>query len=224
MTDSAVLIVAKAPVPGLAKTRLATRYGPRGAAALAAAALLDTLRTARQVAHTEVIVAYTGDLGASYRADDLLAALRDVTLLPQRGDGFAQRLTNAHLDAAATGAVRVLQIGMDTPQVRVDDLEGGLSALEGGRSCVLGEACDGGWWAFGTVRAQGARALATVPMSRPDTGRLTRDALAGAGLTVHRLATMSDVDVPDDVDAVARACPDGSEFACTAEHLGTVVR
>ena len=42
MIPVTVLVVAKAPVPGLAKTRLAAAVGDEAAADIAAAALLDT--------------------------------------------------------------------------------------------------------------------------------------------------------------------------------------
>ncbi|MAU82406.1 DUF2064 domain-containing protein [Gordonia sp. Z-3] len=223
MSSAAVLIVAKAPVPGLAKTRLAGEFGDVGAATLAAAALLDTVRTARGVAGASVIVALTGRLADAVRSVDLIEALSGCTLITQRGDGFAQRLVNAHLDAADTGAQRVIQIGMDTPQVRADQLRSALRRLEPrARRCVLGIADDGGWWAFGTALGRGARALSTVTMSRPDTGIATQAALRHAGLTVALLDPMTDVDLPTDIAEVARECPDTSEFARTAELLGAV--
>ncbi|MDY6807631.1 DUF2064 domain-containing protein [Gordonia sp. HNM0687] len=223
MSSSAVLITAKSPVPGLAKTRLATRFGDVGAATLAAAALLDTLRTARAVTGASVIVAVTGRLTDAVRKPDLDEALAGCTLIPQRGDGFAERLTNAHLDAAGTGAQRVIQIGMDTPQVRTDQLRTALRRLEPrARRCVLGIAEDGGWWAFGTALGRGARALSTVAMSRPDTGAATQAALRHAGLTVALLEPMMDVDLPTDIADVVRDCPPDSEFARTAQRLGAI--
>ena len=51
MTGAAVLVVAKAPVPGAAKTRLAATVGDRNAAELAAAALLDTIDVCAQTSY-----------------------------------------------------------------------------------------------------------------------------------------------------------------------------
>ena len=112
-----LLVVAKAPVPGLAKTRLAATVGDDVAADIAAAALLDTLDA----------VAATPACGPGGRADrrprrrrraaEIRSRLADFTVIQQRGDGFAARLANAHVDAAARLARPVLQIGMDTPQV-----------------------------------------------------------------------------------------------------------
>ena len=57
-----VLVVAKAPVPGLAKTRLAATLGDEVAADIAAAALLDTLDAVAQTPASARVVAMTGDL------------------------------------------------------------------------------------------------------------------------------------------------------------------
>jgi hypothetical protein len=44
-------------------------------------------------------------------------------------------------------------------------------------------------------------------MSRPDTGRLQRERLTAAGLTVRDLPVLRDVDTADDADAVAALAP-----------------
>ena len=52
-----LLVIAKEPVPGRVKTRLTPPYSPREAAALAQAALTDTLEVALAVpAHRRVLV------------------------------------------------------------------------------------------------------------------------------------------------------------------------
>jgi hypothetical protein len=63
-----ILVVAKAPVPGLAKTRLASALGPEAAADIAAAALLDTLDAVAQAPVSARVVAMTGDLDVACRS------------------------------------------------------------------------------------------------------------------------------------------------------------
>ena len=121
MIPVVVLVVAKAPVPGQAKTRLAAGVGDQAAADIAAAALLDTLDAVAAAPVAERVVALTGELDAAERADEIRARLADFTVVPQRGADFAARLANAHVDAAAAaGGLPVLQIGMDTPQVTAE--------------------------------------------------------------------------------------------------------
>ena len=118
MIPVVALVLAKSPVPGLAKKRLAAAIGDRAAADIAAAALLDTLDAVAATPAQAHVVAMTGDLDAAQRAEEIRNRLDAFTVVPQRGDGFAERLANAHVDAAdAVGNRTVLQIGMDTPQV-----------------------------------------------------------------------------------------------------------
>ncbi|PRX50058.1 hypothetical protein B0I33_102175 [Prauserella shujinwangii] len=205
-----VLVVAKAPVPGLAKTRLCPPATPAQAADLAAAALLDTLDTVLATDEAAPFVALTGDLSTAARGTELAAALRRCTVLTQRGRHFGERLAHAHADTArAAPGLPVVQIGMDTPQVRPALLGTIARRLRGGEDAVLGPATDGGWWALGLRDPRGAAVLANVPMSRPDTGRLTRKALEAAGLRAGETIEMSDVDTMADAGAVADAAPDG---------------
>ena len=88
-------------MPGLAKTRLAATLGDQAAADIAAAALLDTLDAVAATPVAARVVAMTGDLDAACRAAEIRERLDDFTVIEQRGDDFADRLANAHADAAA---------------------------------------------------------------------------------------------------------------------------
>ena len=207
-----VLVVAKAPVAGLAKTRLIPIGGPRQAAKLAAAALLDTLAAVLATPGTHPVVAMTGELADAERAAELRDLLRLCTVIPQRGRDFGERLANAHADIVHFGR-SVLQIGMDTPQLTPRLLTESIDRLHApGIEAVLGPATDGGWWALGLRSPCHARVLRDVPMSRADTGARTRAALIRAGLRVGDLATLSDVDTAADAIRVAGAAPE-SRFA-----------
>ena len=205
-----LLVVAKAPEPGRAKTRLAATVGDLVAAEIAAAALLDTLDAVAAAPVAKRVVAMTGDLGAAAGAAEIRQRLRSFTVIPQRGDDFADRLANAHHDAA--DGLPVLQIGMDTPQVTADLLTGCARRLLAA-SAVLGMAHDGGWWALGVAAPAMAECLRTVPMSQPDTGELTLKALRGNGIDVVSVPRLGDIDVVDDVAAVREVCGQASRFA-----------
>jgi uncharacterized protein len=216
----ALLVVAKAPVPGLAKTRLAASIGDASAADHAAAALLDTLDAVAATPGAARVVAMTGDLAAASRRAEIERRLADFTVIGQRGEGLADRLANAHADAAAAaGGVPVLQIGMDTPQVTADLLATCAATLSGA-DAVLGMARDGGWWVLGVADPVMAECLRGVPMSRPDTGAVTLRALRDTGLNVRLVPELADVDTIADVAIVARACPPGSRFRRLAATEG----
>jgi hypothetical protein len=218
---AAVLVVAKAPVPGLAKTRLAASFGADGAAELAAAALLDTLTAVAATDVTARIVALTGDLSSGRRSEEIGALLAGFTVIPQRGDTFAERLCAAHADAAALAGGPVLQIGMDTPQITAALLGDALAALaRPAVDAVLGPATDGGWWALGLTRPEQARVLLGVPLSRSDTGEATQAALRRAGTTVARLPTLTDVDTAQEVGLVAAVLGADSHFRRAVDRIG----
>lgn len=212
-----LLVVAKAPEPGRAKTRLAATVGGRAAADIAAAALLDTLDAVAVAPVAARVVALTGDLAGAANAAEIRRRLASFTVIPQRGDDFAARLANAHADAAA--GLPVLQIGMDTPQVSADLLAGCARRLLEAPA-VLGPARDGGWWVLGVAEPAMADCLRTVPMSVPDTGDLTLKALRDNGIDVATVQTLADVDVVDDVAVVREACAPDSRFARVTRAAG----
>ncbi|MCV7444992.1 DUF2064 domain-containing protein [Mycobacterium paraense] len=212
-----VLVVAKAPEPGRAKTRLAATVGDRVAADIAAAALLDTLDAVAAAPVVARVVALTGDLDAAARAAELRQRLEAFAVIPQRGNDFADRLANAHADSA--DGYPVLQIGMDTPQVTA-----GLLADCAGRlldaPAILGLALDGGWWVLGVGAPTMAECLRGVPMSQPDTGELTLRALRDNGIGVAEVQRLADVDVVDDIAVVRDACGPASRFARVTRAAG----
>ncbi|MFI7539988.1 DUF2064 domain-containing protein [Actinoplanes sp. NPDC049599] len=187
------LVLAKTPTPGRVKTRLCPPWTLEQAAAVASAALIDTLRT----------------VGAGVLVvDGSHPAPSGWSRVAQRGDELPARLANAFADAGSEPAVL---IGMDTPQVTGALLADAAERLREA-DAVLGPAEDGGWWALGLRDPAYATVLRTVATSRPDTGVRTLQALRGLGLRVSLLPTLRDVDTATDARAVAALCPAGSEF------------
>lgn len=207
----AVLVMAKAPVAGEVKTRLAAGVGMAAAAELAAAAMLDTLEVCRAV-FDACHVALAGDLDRAVGRDALRRALSGWIVHPQRGDGFAARLANAHADVARAAAAPVVQIGTDTPHLRAGHLRAVSDLVGRGNDAVLGAAEDGGWWVLAVTAPRLAQPLVRVEMS---TGRTYDDTLAAlreAGASVTGTTVLRDVDTVHDAEHAAVAAP-GSRFA-----------
>ena len=218
MSPPLALVVAKAPVPGEAKTRLGKVVGAQRAAELAAAALLDTLQACVEAVGVDRChLALAGDLATGARAEELTEATRGWTIHPQRGDGFAERLVHAHTDAAGGGAP-VIQIGMDTPQVEPGQLRDAMALLTTPDDAVLGPAYDGGWWLLGVGGPHLLAHLGDVPMSTGETCARTRVVLARAGATISDVEVLRDIDEVADADAVAALAP-STRFA--REWTGT---
>jgi rSAM/selenodomain-associated transferase 1 len=195
--SAALMVLAKAPRPGRSKTRLCPPCTPRDAAALARAALADTLDAVLATPAARRVLVLDGPVG------DWLAP--GVEVVAQRGAGLDERLAHAFADVGGPA----LLVGMDTPQVTAGDLARGLDRLAApGVDAVLGPATDGGYWAIGLREAQ-PRAFLGVPMSTARTGRAQHERLRRLGLRVALLPALRDVDRIADARAVAALAPAG---------------
>lgn len=206
-----VLVLAKEPVAGRVKTRLCPPLTPDGAAAVATAAIEDTLATVRAVPVARRVLVLDGTYAAA-----------GFHVQPQVGGPMDERLGAAFDQAGAASPLPVLLVGMDTPQLTPDLLHrAAVALLEHGS--VLGLAPDGGWWTLG-LRAPDGALLRGVATSRDDTGARQLARLRAAGLAPHLLPELRDVDTVDDALAAAELAP-GSRFAAAlAAELGRVGR
>lgn len=189
-----LLLLAKEPVPGRVKTRLTPPCTPEQAAAVAAAALRDTLDAVLAVPGCRPLLVLDGRPPAWLPPG--------LAVVPQVPGGLDARLAGAF---AAAGDGPALLVGMDTPQVSAELLGAAVTAL-GEHAAVFGAAADGGWWALG-LRRPDPDLLRGVPTSRPDTGARQRARLLEAGLGVADLPVLTDVDTAADADAVAGLAP-----------------
>jgi rSAM/selenodomain-associated transferase 1 len=199
-----LLVIAKEPVPGRVKTRLTPPFTPAEAAALAEAALTDTLAAVAATPVARRVLVLEGNAG------DWLPAGFDV--IAQRGSGLDERLAAAFAEAHAALPLPMVLIGMDTPQVTPTLLAEAAGMVDCGEAdAVFGPAADGGYWLLG-LRRPDRSLLAGVPMSRADTGRRQLDRLFAAGLRVAMMPELTDVDTATEAELVASEIP-GSAFA-----------
>ncbi len=191
----ALLVIAKEPLPGRAKTRLTPPCSADEAAGLAEAALLDTIEVVAATPAPRRVLVFDGD-GERW-------CHPGFDLMAQRGEGLAARLTAAFADVASPA----LLVGMDTPQLTVPLLLDAIRALATpGVDAVLGPAVDGGYWSVG-FSATVPGAFHGVPMSAGDTCARQRSRLSALGLQVHEQPRLRDVDTIEDARAVADAAP-----------------
>lgn len=115
MTHTTVLVVAEAPVAGLAKIRLSAPATLEQAAGIAAASLLDTLDAAESTPDSTTTVAWTGELGDAVRAEEIWPALELVTVVAQRASDFGEQFAAAHADVGAALPARDLAGGSPGP-------------------------------------------------------------------------------------------------------------
>ena len=200
-----LIVLAKAPQPGLSKTRLCPPLSPREAADLAEVALMATLQAVMSTPGCEPLLVLEGPVGSWTPLIEVRA---------QRGNSLGERLAAAFEDARGPALV----VGMDTPQVTPELLGRGLDLLENPEiDAVLAPTTDGGYWAVGLKKAH-PDAFVNVPMSTPWTGAAQRASFKRLALRCASLPELSDFDVFSDARRLASEMA-GSDFARMVQRL-----
>ena len=206
----ALAVMAKAPRPGKVKTRLAPPLTLDQAAELNACFLRDTAANIGVVAASNRavgVISYTpvGDEGFF---NNLLPD--DFVLIPQRGDGFGERLLATTQDLLSCGYRSVCLIDSDSPTVPAAAFEQAIAELhKKGDRIVLGPSQDGGYYLIGLKRAH-SELFADIRWSTSSVFTETLAAAETAGIEVVVLPLWYDVDDGETLDLL------------TAELLGDV--
>ena len=216
MSRPAIIVMAKAPRAGEAKTRLAPPLTRAEAARLAACLFADTVAGALVVG-AAVAVAYAPADGRPLLEEALGATLRGETLggvlwLEQRGEDLGERLAGVAGRAFAEGFGPLLIVGADSPTLPPSCLAAAFVMFARGRADVaLGPTEDGGYYAVG-MREPVAGLFDSVEWSTPRAYEQTARNAERRGLRVLELPPWYDVDTPEDL-ARLRAELDDDEGA-----------
>lgn len=181
-----LIVMAKAPVAGFAKTRLVPPLTHDQAAGLAEAMLCDMLARPWPGFARHLCVS-----GASARFVEAEAA--GWQLSQQAAGDLGVRLDIASRAAFDAGAEAVAFLGTDAPDLPDSFLSELRAALADGADLVIGPATDGGYYTIAT-RSHQACLYADMPWSQPGLFDATIAAAAKAGLRTHRLPAWSDMD------------------------------
>jgi rSAM/selenodomain-associated transferase 1 len=187
-----VLVFARAPVPGAAKTRLIPRLGAWRAARLQVRLTALAVRTAAACPIAELHV--TPSVTHPYFR--LLEKKFRIAVKRQSGHDLGERMSRAFEKALRLHAA-VIVIGTDCPALAPRDLLRAARLLRGDCDAVFAPAEDGGYALIGL------RKLRKELFCGIEWGGLhvLRDTLARAGsLRVRLLRTVWDVDRPEDLD------------------------
>jgi rSAM/selenodomain-associated transferase 1 len=192
--STAVIVFAKAPVPGLAKTRLAPALGAAGAAALAERMLHHAL--AQAVAADVGPVELCAAPDASHPA--LRAAAAEVgASLTEQGTGDLGLRMHRALARSLMRHGRALLIGTDAPALSALVLRQASSALLC-HAAVFVPALDGGYALVGQRRAD-PRWFSDMAWSHNRVMEETRQRLRAAGVRWAELPPVADIDEPGDL-------------------------
>lgn len=202
-TPVRIAILAKAPLAGFAKTRLAPALGARGAARLQRAFILRTVRVARQASLGGGVQLWCAP-SADQRFFRALQRTTGVDCSDQPAGDLGQRMQTAI--AATPGPV--LLVGTDCPALTVQHLRAAAAALQGGTGTGTGAkavfipAEDGGYVLVGLQQPQPGL-FHGIDWSTERVMAQTRQRAGALGVARHELAPLWDVDTPDDLARLA---------------------
>jgi rSAM/selenodomain-associated transferase 1 len=188
-----LLVVAKKPVPGQAKTRLCPPLTGEQAAGLYECFLRDTLALMRRVPAVQRAIAYLPAGARGY----FQQVAPDMALICQRGATLGERLDNLLTRALRAGAGRAVVIDSDSPTLPVAYLTQAFDRLRQA-DVVIGPAQDGGYYLIGMQKPH-PHLLRSVQMSTPHVLEDTLALAARAGVSVSLLPAWYDVDTLADL-------------------------
>ncbi len=193
-----IAILAKAPVPGIAKTRLAPAPGADGAVSLEARSIERTVETARAAGVGPVTLWIAPD--HHQPAVKTIAALLGVALAEQPDGDIGDRMLAAV--AAAPGPAIV--IGTDCPALAPAHLREAARLLRDGVDVVIVPMEDDGGYGLIGMRWPRRALFAGMTWSTDSVMAQTRRRLTRLGLAWREPARLSNIDVPADCERLAR--------------------
>jgi hypothetical protein len=193
--NDVLVVMAKAPVVGAVKTRLAAAVGPARACALYRAFLCDLAARFGERSYAFVWAVHP----AGAHLDPIVG--RALPHLDQRGPDLGARMRHAFADLFAAGARRIVMLGADAPHLQEATIDAAFAALAD-HDVVLVPVRDGGYCLIG-LRAPHDAILTEVAMGTDRVLEQTRARAAALGLRLRVLDATFDVDEWRDVEALA---------------------
>ncbi len=193
--DARIIVFAKAPIPGYAKTRLIPALGKHGASELHARLVRHTLATATQAQLCPVELYCAGDLQQPFFAE----CQQDFPVIVKQQDGadLGARMANAFGNGLRSSR-HIILIGSDCPALTSTDLEQALVALMSNQDCVLKPAEDGGYVLIGLNRLDQSL-FRNIDWGTNKVLTQTRERLLAINWHWQELDTSWDLDRPEDL-------------------------
>jgi uncharacterized protein len=199
MREAAVAVLAKAPIPGFAKTRLIPLLGPEGAARLQERLIDRALATALEAGIGPVTLWCTPDIDDRFFRE---VAGRPGLRLAAQPDGDLGARMLAPFRAAPAGAGLVL-IGTDCPILSPADLRE-AAALLSDADVAMAPAEDGGYGLI-AARRHIPELFDGMPWGTERVAALTQERVRAHGLRLAELRTIWDVDTAADFQRLCAA-------------------
>jgi len=190
--------MAKAPKPGMVKTRLTESLPFPAVTALYRCLLEDTLALATSLTNVEVAV-----MCPESDQDELVQLLGStVRVVAQKGEGLAAGLTSVFRQMTATGQQHVIAFNSDSPHLAPSVLESAFEILTT-HDVVIGPTHDGGYYLVGAKAAHPALFESDRMGTRSALDRLLTRAKV-LELSTGFTEPFYDIDVANDLILLAR--------------------
>lgn len=201
--DFALVIFAKAPVPGQVKTRLCPPLTPDEAATLHGSFVLDTVertRAAIAASHLPAVRILACAPSSAHVFFKIMEERHGVRLLDQQGEDLGARMHGTFVDCFAEGFTRVVLVGTDVPSLPLPYFRQAFEALAT-HDLVLGPAQDGGYYLIGLTRPA-AGLFENIPWSSDRVLAATRERADKSGLRIRSLPVWRDIDTLEDLQVL----------------------
>ena len=195
VTNPAVIIFTKAPIPGTVKTRLSPPLSADEAATLHGTLVLDAIERAKGLPGVALYIAGAPDIAHPFFK--VLEGRYGARLLPQEGDDLGTRMSGAMQKAFELGHRRVILAGTDLPTFTRSHLTQAVNHLNT-HDVVLGPTTDGGYYLIG-ARHPVPELFQGIAWSTAGVLERTRKTAAAQGLSVALLPECHDLDTVDDL-------------------------
>ncbi len=200
-TPGSVLVMAKAPIAGRVKTRLAPLLGAQGCAALHKRLLARAVQIAVSITPGSSFVAVE-PWDERALVEPLVGST--ASFIPQEGDQLGERMSNASRRIFDVRPDPLVIIGTDVPTLTPSLVGEALWKLQDGCDCVFGPAHDGGYYLVGLARRTPALfSIDPALWGGPEVLRASLDMARLHGLTVGFLPPLSDLDTEADAETLA---------------------
>ena len=198
--DARLIVFAKAPVAGKAKTRLIPALGAGGAAALHSRLVTHTLTTVTSAAFCPVQLWCAPD--TTHPFFDRCKNNFPITLHQQQGNDLGERMAHAINHNLQQGFISVI-IGTDCPALTASDFEQVLTHLHSGTDIVLAPASDGGYVLMGLTRFSPVL-FSEIRWGTDEVLATTHERIATLQWPLIELDTFQDIDRPQDLPEAER--------------------
>jgi uncharacterized protein len=198
--DNALVIMARAPIPGLVKTRLCPPLTPESACDLYQSFLLDKAKQTSLIGNCDIYITCTPEDEHA----QMMELAGNCRLMPQQEASPGSSFASCAQEVLGAGYKSVLLVAGDTPTLATSHFSQAFKALQRpDTDIVVGATYDGGYYLIG-LKNYNVKLFHNIKWGAPSVLRQTVDRANGEGLRIHYLPAWRDVDTEKDLALLTR--------------------